>query len=60
MKDSNLDIVKVTSDTVTKADELVTVGKAQAHAAIALAQTGKFAESGDNQRQRRIKLPAVG
>ena len=38
--------VTVTSDTVTKADDLATVGKAQANAAAALNLLDQFAESG--------------
>ena len=38
--------VTATSDTVTRADELVTAGKAQGYAEIALSQAGKFANAG--------------
>jgi len=41
--------VTATSDTVTKADDLATVGKAQAHANAAIHLQGTFAEAGDNQ-----------
>ena len=41
--------VTATSDTVTKADDLATVGKAQAHASTAIHLRGTFAEAGDNQ-----------
>jgi hypothetical protein len=41
--------VAATSDTVTKADDLATVGKAQGHAITALVRQGIFAEAGDNQ-----------
>ena len=39
--------VRVTSGKVTKADDLVAAAQAQAHAAIALAQTGEFANAGN-------------
>ena len=41
--------VTATSDTVTKADDLATAGKAQAHANAAIHLQGTFAEAGDNQ-----------
>lgn len=41
--------VKATSDTVTKADDLANVGKAQARANVAQSLTGSFAQTGDNQ-----------
>jgi hypothetical protein len=41
--------VRVTSGKVTKADDLATVGKAQAHAGAALNLQGQFAKAGDNQ-----------
>ena len=41
--------VTATSDTVTKADELATAGKAQAHASAAIHLQGSFAKAGDNQ-----------
>jgi hypothetical protein len=41
--------VAATSDTVTKADDLATVGKAEDHAITALARQGIFADAGDNQ-----------
>jgi hypothetical protein len=41
--------VTATSDTVTKADELATVGKAQIRACAAIHLQGPFAEAGDNQ-----------
>ena len=41
--------VTATSDTVTKADDLATVGKSQAHASTAIHLQGTFAEAGDNQ-----------
>jgi stage V sporulation protein SpoVS len=39
--------VTATSDTVTKADDLATVGKAQAHASAAIHLHGTFAENGN-------------
>jgi hypothetical protein len=39
--------VTATSDTVTKADDLATVGKAQAHASAAIHLQGPFAEAGN-------------
>ena len=41
--------VTATSDTVTKADELATVGKAQIRACAAIHLQGPFAKAGDNQ-----------
>ena len=41
--------VTATSDTVTKADDLATAGKAQAHGNVAIHLQGTFAEAGDNQ-----------
>jgi hypothetical protein len=41
--------VTATSDTVTKADDLATVGKAQTHASTAIHLQGTFAKTGDNR-----------
>ena len=41
--------VTATSEAVTKADDLATVGKAQAHANAAIHLQGTFAEAGDNR-----------
>jgi hypothetical protein len=46
--------VTATSDTVTKADDLATVGKAQAHANAAIHLQGPFAEAGNPHGNRDI------
>lgn len=46
--------VTATSDTVTKADDLATVGKAQAHANAAIHLQGTFAEDGNPHGNRDI------
>ena len=41
--------VRANSDLVTKADDLATVGRAEAHADAALNLQGSFAKEGDNR-----------